>query len=487
MRQNDIGKIIFTLRKHYNISQEMLCSGLCSDATLSRIELGERIPDKFLLDALLQRLGKSPDKLETILSERDYFLFEKRQAIEKAIFEHNFKLAKEELIVYEGQKECEDKLHQQYIYKIKSVLSDELDHDTNKSIEYLLGAINMTLLEFKIDNILDYLLSIEEIYLLLMLAQAYSNTEKERQALKLLYNVIDYLDQKYSDEEEKVKVYPKAVYLLSKLLLQDEKYDELVAVCLKTIDLIVSNGVINCLSELLQLCIIGLRHQNDQELLKRITCQFASLNELYKEYNFTTYNETSTLLLENTQSELYLVNEFIKNCRIANGLSQETLSGDICSPETLSRIESGKRAPSIKNFNSLIKRMGMNKDLYNSFISTGNFEIFEKKRELIKLITLHHFGEAEEIFNELVSELKDSVPENNQFLLQYRTLIDYRMKKLTTEEALNGYEKALRYTMKNYGITSIKNIYISRDQVLLINLIALTYYDLGFRERQSKC
>lgn len=483
MRHNDIGKIIFTLRKHYNISQEMLCNGLCSDATLSRIELGERIPDKFLLDALLQRLGKSPDKLETILSERDYFLFEKRQAIEKAIFKHRFESAKEELLVYEKQKECDEKLHQQYIYKIKSVLSEELDRNTNKSIEYLLAAINLTLPEFKIDNIFDYLLSIEEIYLLLMLAQAYSNTAQEGLALQLLHIIIDYLDQKYSDEEEKVKVYPKAVYLLSKLLLQDEKYDELVSLCLKTIDLIVSNGVINCLSELLQLCIIGLRHQNNQELLKRVTCQFDSLNELYKEYNFNTYNTTFTLLLENTQSELYLVNEFIKNCRIANGLSQETLSGDICSPETLSRIESGKRAPSMKNFESLTKRMGINKDLYSSFISTENFEIFEKKRELTKLITLHHFEEAEEIFNELVNELEDSVPENKQFLLQYRTLIDYRMKKLTNEEALNGYEKALRYTMKNYGITSIKNIYISRDQVILINQIALTYYELGFKEK----
>ena len=448
MRQNDIGKIIFTLRKHYGISQEMLCSGLCSDATLSRIELGERIPDKFLLDALLQRLGKSPDKLETILSERDYFLYEKRQAIEKAIFEHNFKLAKEELVDYEGQKECEEKLHQQYIYKIKSVLSDELDHDTNKSIEHLLEAINITLPSFKINKILDYLLSIEEIYLLLMLAQAYSNTEQEGQALQLLYIVINYLDQKYSDEEEKVKVYPKAVYLLSKLLLQDEKYEELVSLCLKTIDLIVSNGVINCLSELLQLCIIGLRHQNNQELLKRIICQYDSLNEIYKEYNFTTFNETSTLLQENTQSELYLVNEFIKNCRLANGLSQESLSGDICSPETLSRIESGKRAPSIKNFESLTTRMGINKDLYNSFISTENFEIFEKKRELTKLLALHHFEEAEEIFNELVIELEDRVPENKQFLLQYRTLIDYRMKKLTDNEALYGFEKALKHTMK---------------------------------------
>ena len=61
MRQNDIGKIIFTLRKHYNISQEMLCIGLCSDATLSSIELGERLPGKCLLDALLERLGTCRD------------------------------------------------------------------------------------------------------------------------------------------------------------------------------------------------------------------------------------------------------------------------------------------------------------------------------------------------------------------------------------------------------------------------------------------
>lgn len=486
MRQNDIGKIIFTLRKHYGISQEMLCSGLCSDATLSRIELGERIPDKFLLDALLQRLGKSPDKLETILSERDYFLYEKRQAIEKAIFEHNFKLAKEELVDYEGQKECEEKLHQQYIYKIKSVLSDELDHDTNKSIEHLLEAINITLPSFKINKILDYLLSIEEIYLLLMLAQAYSNTEQEGQALQLLYIVINYLDQKYSDEEEKVKVYPKAVYLLSKLLLQDEKYEELVSLCLKTIDLIVSNGVINCLSELLQLCIIGLRHQNNQELLKRIICQYDSLNEIYKEYNFTTFNETSTLLQENTQSELYLVNEFIKNCRLANGLSQESLSGDICSPETLSRIESGKRAPSIKNFESLTTRMGINKDLYNSFISTENFEIFEKKRELSKKVSLQQFEEAEIIFNELVLELDDHIPENQQFLLQYRTLLDYRMGIISGDKALIGYEKALRYTMKNYGRTSIKKIYIARDEALLINRIAIIYKNIGLKEKAIK-
>lgn len=483
MRQNDIGKIIFTLRKHYNISQEMLSSGLCSDATLSRIELGERIPDKFLLDALLQRLGKSPDKLETILSERDYYLYVKRQAIEKAIFEHDFSLAESELKTYEEQKECEEKLHQQYVYKIKSILIEELNSDTNESIQCLLNAISLTLPEFHIDTIFQYLLSIEEIYLLLMLAQAYSKIELNQEAFHILHNLINYLDDKYSDEEEKVKVYPKAVYLLSKLLLMQDKYQELVELCLKTIDLIVSNGVINCLLELLQLCIIGLRHQDNQELLTLTTHQFDSLLELYKEYDFPLENNYTTIFLENTQNELYLVNEFIKNSRVASGLSQEMLSIEICSPETLSRIESGKRAPSTKNFESLTKRMGINKDLYNSFLSADLFEVLEKKREYNKNVSLHKYNEARIIFEELKQELDTTIPENQQFILQNQTLLDYRMKKINAQEALIGYESALRCTMKNYGIASIKNIFISRETVLLLNQVAIIYYESGYKEK----
>jgi transcriptional regulator with XRE-family HTH domain len=483
MRQNDIGKIIFTLRKHYNISQEMLSSGLCSDATLSRIELGERIPDKFLLDALLQRLGKSPDKLETILSERDYYLYVKRQAIEKAIFEHDFSLAESELKTYEEQKECEEKLHQQYVYKIKSILIEELDSDTNESIQCLLNAIRLTLPEFHTDTIFQYLLSIEEIYLLLMLAQAYSKIELNQEAFHILHNLINYLDDKYSDEEEKVKVYPKAVYLLSKLLLIQDKYQELVELCLKTIDLIVSNGVINCLLELLQLCIIGLRHQDNQELLTLTTHQFDSLLELYKEYDFPLENNYTTIFLENTQNELYLVNEFIKNSRVASGLSQEMLSIEICSPETLSRIESGKRAPSIKNFESLTKRMGINKDLYNSFLSADLFEVLEKKREYNKNVSLHKYNEARIIFEELKQELDTTIPENQQFILQNQTLLDYRMKKINAQEALIGYESALRCTMKNYGIASIKNSFISRETVLLLNQVAIIYYESGYKEK----
>lgn len=45
-------------REKQGISQERLCRGLCAVSALSRYENGERIPDRLLMNALIQRLGK---------------------------------------------------------------------------------------------------------------------------------------------------------------------------------------------------------------------------------------------------------------------------------------------------------------------------------------------------------------------------------------------------------------------------------------------
>ena len=59
-----LGEAFLQLREECKISQEKLCNGLCSVATLSRIELGEREPDYLLFDALLTRLGKDSQKFD---------------------------------------------------------------------------------------------------------------------------------------------------------------------------------------------------------------------------------------------------------------------------------------------------------------------------------------------------------------------------------------------------------------------------------------
>ena len=49
---------------------------------LSRYESDERIPDKFLMDALLERLGFQPSKYEFVASDQEFEYSMKRAQIE---------------------------------------------------------------------------------------------------------------------------------------------------------------------------------------------------------------------------------------------------------------------------------------------------------------------------------------------------------------------------------------------------------------------
>lgn len=72
MSNTTIGEIIASIRCNKEYSRKKLCQGLCSERMLIKIENDEVDIDKFMLDMLLQRLGKSPDKLEMILTDEEY-------------------------------------------------------------------------------------------------------------------------------------------------------------------------------------------------------------------------------------------------------------------------------------------------------------------------------------------------------------------------------------------------------------------------------
>ena len=67
-----IGTLLRYERENNNISREKLCVGLCTSPMLFKIEENKCETDKLLLGMLFQRLGKSPDKLEIILSIEEH-------------------------------------------------------------------------------------------------------------------------------------------------------------------------------------------------------------------------------------------------------------------------------------------------------------------------------------------------------------------------------------------------------------------------------
>lgn len=97
MDQRTMELVLKYYRKKYCLSQEEVCDGLCSVATLSRLEQGEREIDSLLGQALLGRLGKEVTLFETILNEEDLGLWKVRTAIENDVKKMNTKLQKKKL------------------------------------------------------------------------------------------------------------------------------------------------------------------------------------------------------------------------------------------------------------------------------------------------------------------------------------------------------------------------------------------------------
>ena len=115
MKLYGVGNAILHFREKYQLPQSSVCAGICSTATLSRIETGEREFDSLLSETLLGRLGKAANHFEFVLNDSDYELCRIRYQLEKHISEKQVKEAKELLERYEIIAPKEQILYQQHL------------------------------------------------------------------------------------------------------------------------------------------------------------------------------------------------------------------------------------------------------------------------------------------------------------------------------------------------------------------------------------
>lgn len=73
------------MRKGIGVTLERLSSGLCSAEMLSRIEAGERMPDKLMRDRLMERLGFENDGFEDYLQPEEYEVWQTQEKLLRAV------------------------------------------------------------------------------------------------------------------------------------------------------------------------------------------------------------------------------------------------------------------------------------------------------------------------------------------------------------------------------------------------------------------
>lgn len=430
-----------------NVSQTDLCRGLCSTSALSRYLNGERRIDRLLLTALMQRLGLSPDKFSTVLTEEEYYYFDWKQRLASAQIEQDWE--KVSLLLEEDEakdRSCNQVLQEQFYLLMQGVVQERLLRDREKSLSLIKQAIQQTVPEFpdKLDS--NLLLSVQEISAMLIWQGEQADEEMSVNVLRFLEA---YTLTHYREEQEAVKLYPKVAARYLPILFRQEKYYECLTIGEKALGMMISTGYASSMETVLENYVKAAEASGLAESVHKKRVQLEAWKGLTRELGHTESGLDDELYMMDVWQEVELLDERISRARQQQGYSQETLSEDICTPETLSRIETGKRAPNQRTYKALAKKLSLQEEYYYSEIETDNFAVLDRKFQVDKLIVNRKWEKAEKAVDELEKELDLSLGCNRQYVKEMRYIIGRRLSRIDKEELFPMLKNILAVTIEN--------------------------------------
>lgn len=465
-----IGEIIFNLRREKHYTQRQISDQLCSVAEIERIEAGKKTPNYFLLDMLFERMGKATDRLEYILPRAAYRVYELRFQIQREILYQRFETAEQLIDSYEKMDLSYQALHTQFIEQERAQIAWLRGEGTENVLTHLNKAIVQTMDQELTDQ--NRQLSADEIKLLLFRWEVCKETERERSDLELA-RLIQYLEGKEFEVEELAKVYPYTVLLCEKTKLFTER--ERKEAAKKALEILGEGGQILFLAEILGM----LARYSEEEEQEEYAAFRKSVLEVEEEYGVH-YENMPLFHYYNRVFELDY--DVIKRTRSAQKLSQEMLSEDICTQETLSRIENGKNTPNDRTLNKLMKKMNRERQRIEMNIVTERYEVMQIERELAKLEYRKKYEECENILKQVEHSLDMSYIENQQYIQLKQISIDIDRKKQEYQESIEKLYDILYITLPKHA-GGLYEYPLTDKEILILNMIAIYYCQNGKKQQ----
>ena len=204
------------------IRQSVLCRGICNKSTLSKIENGMLIPDQELLEALLQRLGIHTGAFELYVNVTTYSFYELKQSLSAMVLENSKKEADRLFGLLLQKVNEKSAVQRQYVIYIWGML--EQDHSKKQFL--LKEALYQTLPDFHIMHIQDFVLTFQEMMILIHIAK--SLEEDATKAIFILYKLLEYSQVSTYETLEKARIQKEIVSILSGLLVSEKRFKEMI-------------------------------------------------------------------------------------------------------------------------------------------------------------------------------------------------------------------------------------------------------------------
>lgn len=176
---------------------------------------------------------------------------------------------------------------------------------------------------------------------------------------------------------------------------------------------------------------------------------------------------------------VYVVGDFLRETRLRKGYTQEEVSYGICTTASLSRIENGAQKPGRLILEKLFERLGTENNLFNSFVSREEMELYIAIQTLIRNVTdgdLHRIEEQIDIVEKLTQNTSE---------LERQSLF-WAKGELATQkygndcEAMDCFMKAVQITLPDFdGKNPLRNHLLTFDEIIIINSIAVRHGENG--------
>lgn len=146
---------------------------------------------------------------------------------------------------------------------------------------------------------------------------------------------------------------------------------------------------------------------------------------------------------------VYVVGDFLRETRLRKGYTQEEVSYGICTPASLSRIENGAQKPGRLILEKLFERLGTENNLFNSFVSREEMELYSEIQTLIRDITDEDVARLEKQID-VVEKMAQNASELEHQCLYFAKGELARQKEKDDAMAMEYYLKAIRITLPDF-------------------------------------
>lgn len=448
-----LGIMLCEEREKMGETQKNIAEGIISISELCRVERGEHEIDYFTLQALFERLGKSIDKMELAVSVSEYESISCRIEIEHSIRRRDCETLTKQIFNYGAYKEKNRPICRQYVAMLQAIMHYIKEQDYVACQHRMESALACTLCNSWVQSIgYGQRLCNQEIRIILMIVYCQwkqGNADGRIQQLTLqMEQFSEYIWSYYTDEEERVKIYPHSAWLLGQLYMNQDRVEDAYAICCKGKECLQENGALYPVLEILELEEICLVKMGRQHELDRCRKYYEAVLFLYKAAEIVPEPDMLINFMKSSfQGEFIVTNELLRELRKAKGISQETLCMGICSQETLSRIEKGKRSPNKKRLYKMLKRLGMERENYYGFIEADDYRLYEKVRQFNRCFPLSHYEKAVKLLDEIESGIDMTLAVNKQFVMTERIILRTRKGELSREQANQQLKELLFLTM----------------------------------------